>query len=67
MLILLTIIGTTAAVICAIAAVITMRRTPKLPDPPYQPSVLSFEGVKMHGYVRDLPLHGVKARSGLPR
>ncbi|WP_152553559.1 hypothetical protein [Erythrobacter longus] len=66
MLTLLTIIGTTAAAICAIAAVVTMRRTPKLPDPPYQPSVLSFEKVKMRGYGRDLPLHGVKARSRLP-
>ena len=67
MLILLTIIGTIATVICAIAAVITMRRTSKLPDPTYRPSVLFFEGVEMHGHGRDLPLHRVKARSRLPR
>lgn len=67
MLTFFTLIGIIAAVISAITAVITMRRTPKLPDPPYPPSVLFFEVVKMHGHGRDLPLHGVKARSRLAR
>lgn len=58
MLTFLTIIGTIATIIAAAATVITMRRTPKLPDPPYQPSIIHLEGVTMHDNTRDLIGHG---------
>lgn len=52
---ILSTIAAVAAVIDTVIAVITARQAPEPPEPPYQPSVVLFEGVSMHGGVRDLP------------
>jgi hypothetical protein len=61
------IIGSIATIVCAVAGVVTICRTPKLPDPPYEPSVLFFEGIDMRGNVRDLLGHSRAAIGSLRR
>ena len=60
---ILTVASPIAAIVAAITGVIIVRRTPKLPEPPYEPSVVIVDTIPMNRHIRDLPGHGMSSKA----